>query len=480
MVWRGIVASLPCKHPCCAQSSSCRFAKAPVFDNAEARDAYVAACLSEPSHPDGFNHGTSLLTDWEHVASQLISTRTQLLAELGPERAAKCREFFVNKRDAPILTHQAAAARGAATTPILSQYTDSAADPPAEGDIAMPNLEDYRRCFPGRFFGKALKAEEGLPQVPPWDSRKNCAIFRGGATGEGVCPDTNPRLKLAVLSEAWQAFDSSEPLLDARLTSWNQRQKIGQDGVLRILDRADLVRRWGLKDVGKRHYLSWAEQATFKYTVYLDGNVGAGRLGTLLGFGFVVLCPASRKPATFMKMHMKPMVHYVPLQEDVDDLRPTLLWLRNNDEAARRISINAQKLYREWCSQAAIEREMRWLVTSLPPPEETSFRATLELIWTKARTGIYVFMDDELGLRIFAPFANRNFVNALPEVKTETGDLRSFLARVKRLTGEEVKLPWNRWWFNAGLVCNVMPEDVWGEAMLAELRLLLECLAKRA
>jgi hypothetical protein len=475
-MWRGIVIAPKCEHPCCA-CRPCRFSTAPVFDTAEARDAYVAACLSEPSHPDGFHHGTSLLTDWDHVAVQLVTARAELLAELGPEKAAKCREFFVNKRDAPILTHAAAATKGAAQTPIFSQYTDSAADPPAAGDVAMPNLEDYRRCFPSRFFGKTLGAEEGLPRVPPWERRWSCAVFRGGATGEGTSPETNPRLKLAVLSEAWEEFDRDDRFLDARLTSWNQRQKIGQDGVLRILDRADLLRRHGLKDVSKRHYLSWEQQAAYKYAVYLDGNVGAGRLGTLLGLGFVVLIPASKKPATFMRMHLKPMVHFVPLREDLDDLRPTLIWLRRNDEAARRISKNAQKLHREWCSRAAVEREMRWLVTSLPPPDEASFRATLELIWSKARAAVYVLLDDELRLRIFAPFANRNYKNDWPQVTTEVGSVPAFLARVRRLTGEYVTLPWQSWWLNGGLVCNVMPEEVWGESMLPELQLLLQNLA---
>jgi len=471
------VLAAQCEHPCCIKSDGCRFARAPVFDSAEERDAYVAACFSEPSHPDGFHHGSSLLTEWEHVESQLVAARARLLAELGPERAAGCREFFVNKRDAPVVTHALAPQLPAVRTPILSQYTDSAADPPARGDLAMPNVEDYRRCFPGSFFGKALTAEEGLPAPPPWDLRLSCAVFRGGATGEGVCPDTNPRLKLAVLSQEWQRFDGAQPLLDAKLTSWNQRQKVGRDGVLRVLDRADLVRRWGLKDVGRRHYLTWAQQANYKYAIYLDGNVGAGRLGALLGLGFVVLAPASEKPAAFMRMHLKPMQHFVPLREDLDDLRPTLHWLRGNDAAARRISWNARKLHHQWCTRAAIEREMRWLVASLPPPEEASFLATLRHLWSQARAAVYVLVDDERRLRVFAPFANRAYENDWPEPKTEAGNVAAFLARVERLTGERVTLPWRRWWRNGGLVCNVLPDDVWSESMLPELRLLLESLA---
>ena len=483
MTWRGISNELDCSHPCCSSSPACRFSKAPVFNTAEEARSYATACLSEPSNPAGLYHGTSLLTEWAHVEEQLLAERSRILRELGPDRVLKCREFFLNKRDAPITTHADPTGGDVlAQTAILSQYTDSAADPPAKGDIGMPNIEDYRRCFRGRFFGKDLTPEAGLPKVPPWEDRWSCAVFRGGATGEGVCPETNPRLKAAILSESWKDGDfrsgEGELLLDAKLTSWNQRQKIGKDGVVRVLDRADLVRRWGLKDVGRENFLSWQEQSYYKYALYLDGNVGAGRLGALLGLGFVILVPASRKPATFLKMHMKPMVHFIPLREDLEDLRGVLLWLRENDCAAHRISVNARELHRARCSRKAIESEMRGIVSSLPVPDDASLQATLKFIWKKARAAVYVLMDDTLTLRIFAPFANRDYQNDWPGVVTECGKLQEFLARVKRISGETITLPLNRWWCNGGLICNVLPDDVWGESMLPEMRLLLEAISK--
>ena len=483
MTWRGISNEPKCSHPCCSSSLACRFSKAPVFNTAEQARSYATACSSEPSNPTGLYHGTSLLTEWAQVEEQLLAERSRILHDIGPERALKCREFFLNKRDAPIFTHaDPTGGNVLALTAILSQYTDSATNPPAKGDIVMPNIEDYRRCFRGRFFGKDLTAEAGLPKVPPWEDRWSCAVFRGGATGEGVCPDTNPRLKAAILSESWKDQDwrsgNGELLLDAKLTSWNQRQKIGKDGVVRVLDRADLVRRYGFKDVGRENYLSWHEQSYYKYALYLDGNVGAGRLGTLLGLGFVILVPESRKPATFLKLHMKPMVHFIPLRKDLGDLRSVLLWLRDNDCAAHRISLNARELHQMKCSRRAIESEMCSIVSSLPSPDDVSLQATLKLVWTKARTAVYVLMDDTLTLRIFAPFANRDYQNDWPGVATECATLQEFLKRVKRLTGETITLPLGRWWRNGGLMCNVVPEDVWGESMLPEMRLLLEAVSK--
>jgi len=478
-MWRGLTSHPLCQHSCCASSEHCRFSRAPVFSSLRDCEEYVEACASEPSNLQGHHHGVSLLLDWQSVEERVLKERARVLEDLGPARASCCKEFLINKRDAPLVTHAEASKSGLEMTPILSQYTDSAADPPALGDIAMPNLEDYRRCFPGKFFGKVLKVEKGLPNVPHWNERWDCAVFRGGATGEGVCPQTNVRLRLARLGQEWEAKDLRSArglLLDAKLTSWNQRQKLGTDGVARILDPAVLARRWRLRDVGKHNFLSWEQQVMYKYAVYLDGNVGAGRLGALLGLGFVVLAPSSSKPATLLRMHMKPMVHYVPLREDLGDLREALLWLREHDGLAFDISAKAMDLHRSFCSRSAIEREMRWTVSSLPNPDTASLMRTLDLVWTKARAAVYVLMDDAMNLMIFAPLANSNFENDGGEIQTESGSMQEFLQRVARLSGERVTLPPRKWWRNAGLICNVLPEDVWGEAMLAEARLLLESL----
>jgi len=494
--WRGLGSDLLCEHASCwilrrGQAGSggrCLFAAAPVFASRRQRNAYVELCDAIGSNPDRerLHHGTSLLVCREHLRTHISEARGKILGETAPERRAHCREFFINKRDAPIFTHAEAVAVGDAQkyAPIFSQYTDSAAGPPALGDIAMPNLEDYRRCFPGKFFGKARTAEAGLPSAPPpWETRRACAVFRGGATGGGVCPATNPRLRLAWLSRIWAEDDRRDggtPLLDAKLTSWNQRQKVGRDGVVRVLDPEELRTSWGLTDVGRHHYLGWAEQATFKYAVYLDGNVGAGRLGAMLGLGFVILAPPSEKPATQLRMHMKAFVHFLPLRADMEDLREALLWLRENDDEARRLSDSARALHRQHCTKDAIEREMRWLVRGLPPPDDVAFQVTLEHIWTRARAGVYVLLDERGKLRIFAPFANEDFVikrnegAAAAELPTESGTTQDFLERVLRLTGEVVTLPPERWWRNGSLVCNVMPADVWGESMLAEMRLLIE------
>lgn len=460
-MWRGQGPEL-CDHAPC-RGRACFFERAPVFSCQGERDEYAAACRSQASNPARqLFHGTSLLTSWTHVEERIVKRRTAVLA--ASEDPAGCREFFVNKRDSPIFLQGTAA--------VLSQYTTE------EGDRGMPNLEDYRRCFPGYYFGRQGRPEPPLPAPLPWEQRVSCAVFRGGATGEGITPDTNPRLRAAWLSQCWRRSDERCPkglLLDAKLTSWNQRQKFGADGVLRVLDPHTLAREWGLKDVGRHNYLSWGEQARCKYALYLPGNVGAGRLGALFGMGFVVLAPPSAKPATYLCRLLEPWINFIPLEENLTDLRDVLLWLRDHDDQARVIANRGVELHTKYCSHTAIEGQMRVLVSSLPAPHDGCFEETLEYTWFKARSAVYVLLDEKGVLRIFAPFVNPEFRNAWSaNIQTEDVSMRAFLLRVRQLTGERVTLPLFSWWRNCGLACNVVPHDLLGESMLPELQLLLE------
>lgn len=464
MHWRGLSSDPECEHSCCSRAPRCLFSQAPVFFDDRAQRRYRQACRSFASNEQGLHHGTSLLTSLEALEGQVLQRRARVLRELGPARVDGCREFLVNKRDAPLDLE--------APLKVLSQYVGE-----GSADLRMPNLEDYRRSFRGARFGPRGQPEEGLPTPPPWRDRWSCAVFRGSASGEGIDVLTNPRLHLAYLSQRWALEAPEEQLLDARLTSWNQRQKIGRDGVLRVLDPEALRRDYGLADVGRHHYLSWRQQSRYKYAVYVDGNVGAGRLGALLGLGFVLLVPSSEKPATFLRGLLEPLRHFVPVRADLRDLREALRWLRDHDEEARAMSERNRALHRACCSPGAIEQQTRTLVASLPCClPELELREGLERAWRTRRCAVYVLLDDRMKLRIFAPFANPRFRNDWTLLATEDETLEVFLERVRRLTGECVTLPLDQWWTNGGLVCNQPVPDVWGEAMLPELRHLLEAL----
>jgi len=443
---------------------------AAVFASRDEQLAYLAARQgsSHPGRPE-LRQLVSLLVTREELHEQLLGRRATLRRELGEAEWARCVEFFVNKRDHPLQLPPG-------STAVLSQYvlpSGDGGDGGDGGDLPLPAVEDYVRCFPGRRFGRDAAPAAALPAPPPWEQRRPTAVFRGGATGAGVTPETNPRLRLAQLSRRWRGRDEP-PLLDCELTSWNLRQKRGADGVLRLADPEELRRR-GIGSCGRQHFLSWAQQAEYRFAVYLPGNVAAGRLGALLGLGFCILAPGGAEPALELWRHLEPGVHYWPLRSDLGDLRAALLHLRAHDAEARRLAEAARALWARRCgTAAAMEAQLRAVLRSLPAPDDERLLRSLEHLWTQCRAAVYCLVDGGGRLRLFAPFANEFFHNGAPEPVTEPAPLAAFLRRVRAVAGEEVRLPWQRWWSNGALVCNVMPADVWGESMLPALRLMLQ------
>ena len=45
---------------------------------------------------------------------------------------------------------------------------------------------------------------------------------------------------------------------------------------------------------------------------------------------------------------MKPWVHYIPLEEDLSDVREKIQWARDNDEKVQEIVKNASELVAKW------------------------------------------------------------------------------------------------------------------------------------
>jgi hypothetical protein len=80
------------------------------------------------------------------------------------------------------------------------------------------------------------------------------------------------------------------------------------------------------------------QQSQFKYLLYIDGNVGASRLGSLFMTKSLILIVESTLPHVWLKSKIKPYVHYVPIQPDLSDLKNTLVWCKENDSTCKKIA----------------------------------------------------------------------------------------------------------------------------------------------
>lgn len=197
-------------------------------------------------------------------------------------------EFMLNKRDFPCV-------RRDGLDPYGATFFDSPTPATApRGQLLLPFLS----CFVGDLFcdipiplAQDHQAVEG--SWPLWKSKKefmrdwwSCraprAVFRGTATGCGVTPETNPRLRLAQLAR------QHPDLLDVHITGCNSRlRKHPQDDRLRVLEA-------GADDVDHSAWLSLDDQSSlFRFAVCIEGHSATGRLAALLRRGFLVFLVAT-------------------------------------------------------------------------------------------------------------------------------------------------------------------------------------------
>ena len=249
--------------------------------------------------------------------------------------------FFLNKRDGPVNPRGRWAAAGG--TPTLSYYSG-----PHYDDLLMPLTEDWRVAVAGPETGQAPPPPLDHPDVAPK------AVWRGGATGAGVTPDTNPRLALVTLA----ATPAAAHLVDARLTHWNSRDKVtrtGEGGVPHVSFLApSLVLPPSLQALAPTMSLP-AQTAAYRYVLYVDGHSAANRYGALMRCGRPILRVASRPDQPAGDLWLLPGLHswrvttledppppstpdHLLVDADLSNLAVTVEWLNAHLDVAERVA----------------------------------------------------------------------------------------------------------------------------------------------
>ena len=289
-----------------------------------------------------------------------------MLDELCANRTLPDMEFFINRRDFPMLKKDLTEPydhiwdddKKPLTSHVYEKYMPILSSVGCVGfaDIPIPTIEDWAR----------VKAIEGVsfPKTPmdrythvfnnEWEKKKPIAVFRGGSTGSGVTVETNPRLRIAKMSLAHSS------ILDAGITDWNLRpRKIKGERYLKTIEISEMP-----KLVKK---LSPTEQSNFKYIVHIDGHVSAFRLSLELNMGSVLLIVDSKYELWFKKMLIE-KVHYLSIKSDLSNLIETIEWCKKNDEKCKIIAQNAKKFYDQYLTKNAILDYLQCLLTSVKQP----------------------------------------------------------------------------------------------------------------
>ena len=298
-------------------------------------------------------YGNNCLLRYEYPPNEgdtNISTIKNMIDELCKNRKLPDIEFFINRRDFPILSKDGYEPYyhlwNSMTHPLVSHSYDkylpilSMSSNENFSDILIPTYEDWIRVQnkDNKWFPRARQIYTEDLSTIAWKNKKPTAIFRGSSTGEGVSIETNQRLKLAYLSYITKPDDDNIPYLDAGITKWNLRpKKLMGHKYLQFTDIKSLP-------FGLVNKLTPYEQSEYKYIIHVDGHVSAFRLSYQLSLNSVILLVNSKWKVWFSDM-LQPYVHYVPVKEDLSDLVDQIKWCRNNDKKCSEIVYNSKCFY---------------------------------------------------------------------------------------------------------------------------------------
>ncbi|CAM9364725.1 unnamed protein product, partial [Phaeothamnion confervicola] len=334
----------------------------------------------------------------QYWGDQFMSALRDLLQEACETRLVPDCEFFINKRDYPHLKFNPTSQEPvepygfiydrddrvpaedvplrrrnyAEYTPIASFYCSD-----RFADLPFPTSEDWEAAtgmvYP-KTFSHTVHKNGDVDFDPPrdlftqenfqkfecaWEDKVDTAFFRGTATGGGTTPDTNQRLKLALLSHEWKsnpAFNGSVGassgalFLDAAITGWNKRDKKLGAAPMTFLDTGTLP-----FSGGKEHFTPIYQQSRYKYLIYAEGHCAACRYGFMMRLGSVIIKVESSCVADLMWYFplLRPWVDHIPVKADLSDLADKIAWCRAHDDECRKIAAAGQALYERFVGRDA-------------------------------------------------------------------------------------------------------------------------------
>ena len=267
-------------------------------------------------------------------------------------------EFFLNKRDNPILsagpfepyfhlvgsrTYPLKGARADPNlkyTPILStSKTDDFAD------VLIPTHDDWCRAVYQETGFTIACQNKPYPKVKliPWGKKIPQVVFRGTTTGAGTTPETNQRLRM------WQLVQdlpvTQRNLFNVGFVKWNIRPRKHESGPY-----FDIIKRSSYPRVP---FMTTQEQSTYKYILNVEGHVAAFRLGYEMSYGSVILLVDSEWKLWYSHM-IHPWIHYVPVKADMSDLVEMVMWCEANQDRCQMIAQNALNFYNKYLGTKGI------------------------------------------------------------------------------------------------------------------------------
>ena len=185
-------------------------------------------------------------------------------------------------------------------------------------DIPIPNEDDL-----------AFVMNPEPYTVIPWEKKKPIAVFRAGkATGCGLTPKTNMRLKLALMRSP--LLDVG--IVDTKLSTMKFDPEEGLGFLETSIKRVPAIPLFGGQD-------------EYKYIIHVDGNVLAYRLLKSMLTGSLILRVASPF-VHWLDGSLKAGKHYISVADDLSDLEEKVAWCLEHDSKCKKIA-EAGRLFAE-------------------------------------------------------------------------------------------------------------------------------------
>jgi hypothetical protein len=202
--------------------------------------------------------------------------------------------------------------------------------------------------------------------ITAWSKKTiNKAIFRGSPTGCGYTTQTNMRLKITTINS---------PFIDAGITAKN-KYTINSNSI-----RFDPIYGIGMlnTNIKPASFVLMEEQSLYKYIIYIDGNVHAYRLLTILTLGSLILRVMS--PYTsWIDTVLEPNVHYLPINPDLSNLLQVIDWCQKNDTKCKQIANNGRLFAKKVLTIKYIEtifHDLLWFSIKHHPQKSTRIKKT--------------------------------------------------------------------------------------------------------
>lgn len=284
-----------------------------------------------------------------------VNCLKHMIETLCSEREMEDVEFFINKRDFPLIKKDCTEPYnniwGSKTMPLVSHLYNSnvlllsMVSNRMFGDVAIATHDDWSNICNDSF--NTSRVQSTVDMCEDWDEKIPTAVFRGSSTGIGVTVEDNKRLKLCMMSFDETVKDGECKMLDAGITKWNLRPRMSEEN-----GELDTIHLEAIP-FDRVECLTLSEQSTYKYIVNVEGHVASFRLSSELTTLSVVLIVDCEWDLWY-KSKLIPYEHYVPIKSDLSDLFEMIEWCRTNDDKCKHIAQNALQFSLEHLSKKSI------------------------------------------------------------------------------------------------------------------------------